>query len=87
MSLDALNFNPDQIYSLYNQFLSYFPPQIHGLVSLVLAGLIAVGIIKVIKKDFVYIILLIVLVPASLPILKSIWQSLSNIIKFLLTKS
>lgn len=87
MSSTAFNFNPEQIYSLYNQFLSYFPVQIHGLVSLVLAGLIVVGIVKVIRKDFVYIILLVVLVPASLPILKSIWQSLSNIIKFLLTKS
>lgn len=81
------NFNLDQVYVLYNQFLSYFPSGLHGLVSLVLAGLIVVGVIKVIKKDFVYLILLLVLVPASLPILKSIWQSLSNIIKFLLTKS
>jgi hypothetical protein len=87
MDTSGFNFNFDQIYSLYNQFLSYFPAELHGLVSLVLAGLIVVGIIKVIRKEFVYIILLVVLVPASLPILKNIWQSLSNIIKFLLTKN
>ncbi|MBI2356375.1 MAG: hypothetical protein HYV13_04195 [Candidatus Doudnabacteria bacterium] len=86
MSNNLFNFNLDQIYVLYNQFLSYFPPGLHGLISLVLAGLIVVGILKVIKKDFIYIILLVVLVPAALPILKTIWQSLSNIIKFLLTK-
>ncbi len=76
----------DQILSIYNQFLSYFPANLHGVVSLALAVLIAIGIIKVIRKDFIYIILLIVLLPASVPIMKNIWESLSNIIKFLLEK-
>jgi hypothetical protein len=49
----------DQIFSIYNQFLSYFPQNIHGLVSLALAVLIVIGIFKVIKKDFIYIILLV----------------------------
>ncbi len=76
----------DQIMGIYNQFLSYFPQSLHGVVSLALAILIVIGIIKVIRKDFIYIILLVVLLPASLPILKNIWASLSAIIKFLLTK-
>lgn len=76
----------DQILGIYNQFLSYFPANLHGLVSLGLAVLIVIGIIKVIRRDFVYIILLIVLLPASVPILQNIWESISNIIKFLLTK-
>lgn len=75
-----------QILSIYNQFLSYFPANLHGLVSLGLAVLIVIGIIKVIRRDFIYIILLIVLLPASVPILQNIWESLSNIIKFLLQK-
>ncbi|MEO8065771.1 MAG: hypothetical protein ABI643_02860 [Candidatus Doudnabacteria bacterium] len=73
-----------QITSIYNQFLSYFPANLHGVVSLALAVLIVIGIYKVIRKDFIYIILLIVLLPASVPILKNIWESLVNIIKFLL---
>jgi hypothetical protein len=76
----------DQIFSIYNQFLNYFPQNLHGIVSLALAVLIVIGIFKVIKKDFVYIILLIVLLPASVPILKNIWDSAVNVIKFLLTK-
>jgi hypothetical protein len=76
----------DQILSIYNQFLNYFPSNLHGLVSLALAVLIAIGVFKVIKKDFVYIILLVILLPASIPILKNIWESVSGIIKFLLTK-
>jgi len=76
----------DQILSIYNQFLSYFPAELHGFVSLGLAILIVIGVIKVIRKDFIYIILLIALLPASVPILRNIWDSLSSIIKFLLTK-
>ena len=81
----SMNFM-DQIYSIYNQFLGYFPENLHGIVSLALAALIAIGVFKVIKREFVYIIVLIVLLPASVPILKNIWQSLSNIIQFLLVK-
>jgi len=76
----------DQIMSIYNQFLSYFPANLHGVVSLCLAILIAYGIFKVLRRDFIYIILLIVLLPASVPILKNIWDSLANIINFLLAK-
>lgn len=76
----------DQIFSIYNQFLGYFPDNLHGFVSLALAVLIAIGIFKVIKRDFIYIILLIILLPASIPILKNIWESLYNIIMFLLKR-
>jgi hypothetical protein len=76
----------DQIFSIYSQFLNYFPSSIHVIISLSLAALIVIGVFKVIKKDFIYIILLVVLLPASVPILKNIWDSALNIIKFLLTK-
>jgi len=76
----------DQIFSIYNQFLNYFPSNFHGIVSLALAVLIIIGVFKVIKKDFIYLILLVVLLPASIPILKSIWDSISSLVKFLLTK-
>jgi hypothetical protein len=76
----------DQLISIYNQFLSYFPPSLHGWISLGLAILIIIGIIKVIKRDFIYLILLVVLLPASWPILKNVWDSVAKMIKFLLTK-
>jgi len=76
----------DSLYKIYDQFLSYFPTSVHPFVSFALAILLIYGIIKVIQKDFVYIILLIVLLPASIPILKSVWDSLAHIITFLLAK-
>jgi len=76
----------DQIFSIYAQFLSFFPEHYHGVVSLVLAVLLAYAVFKVIKKQFIYIVLLVVLLPASVPILKNIWEGVVNLLKFLLTK-
>jgi hypothetical protein len=76
----------DQIFSIYNQFLGFFPNKIHGLVSLVLAIFIIIAIFKVIKRNFIWIILLVILLPASVPILKSVWEGSVNLVKFLLTK-
>jgi hypothetical protein len=76
----------NEIFSIYDQFLNYFPPNLHGVVSIALAVLIVIAVVKIIKKDFIYIVLLVVLLPASWPILKTIWESIANIIKFLLTK-
>ena len=74
----------DQITEIYNQFLGFFPVSLHPLVSIILGLLLIYGVIKVIQHDFVYIILLVVLLPASVPILKNIWDSISNIILFLI---
>jgi hypothetical protein len=76
----------DQILEIYNQFLSYFPPGSQWLVSVILACLLVFAIYKVVKKNFIYIILLIVILPASVPIFKNVWESLLGLLKFLLTK-
>ncbi|HEX5430226.1 MAG TPA: hypothetical protein VFX17_04085 [Patescibacteria group bacterium] len=76
----------DQIISIYNQFLSYFPKNSHALVSLVLAVLIVYAIYKVIKHNFIYLLLLVVLLPASQPILKNVWQGAVDLVKYLLTR-
>jgi hypothetical protein len=76
----------DQIISIYGQFLSFFPSSIHGVVSLVLAILIIYSIFKVLKHNFIYLILLVILLPASQPILKNLWQGAVNLVKFLLTR-
>lgn len=79
-------FSLQSLYSLYGQFLSYFPEKVHGWVSLFLAILLIFGIYKVIRKQLVYLILLVILLPASVPILKNIWEQLVEILKFLLSK-
>ena len=76
----------DQIYSLYYQFLSYFPENYHGIISLALAVLLVVAIFKVIKKNFVFIIVLVLLLPQAVPILKTVWESALQLLQFLIKR-
>lgn len=75
-----------QIYDIYNQFMSIFPENLRWAVSLTLAILVIYSIFQVIKRNFIFIILLVILLPASLPILDNLWDSVVEFIKFLLTK-
>ena len=74
----------NEIQNLYLDFLLNFPENLRPIISIGLAVLLVYAIFKVIKKDFVYIIALIVLLPASIPILKSVWVGVVSFIKFLL---
>ncbi len=74
----------NEIQSLYLEFLSNFPENLRPIISIGLAVLLVYAIFKVIKKDFIYIIALVVLLPASVPILRNVWQGVVGFIKFLL---
>ncbi len=76
----------DQILEIYNQFLGYFPTNIQWLVSVVLAVILVVAIFKVLKRNFIFIIVVIILLPASVPIFKDVWETVLELLKFLLTK-
>lgn len=79
-------FSVGNLYSLYDQFLGNFPRNTHGLISIGLAILIVFGIYKVLKRQLVYLILLIILLPASIPILRNIWSQILELLKFLLSR-
>jgi hypothetical protein len=74
----------NEIQNLYIEFLTNFPENLRPIISIGLAVLLVYAVLKVIKKDFIYIIALIVLLPASIPILKSVWEGVVSFIKFLL---
>lgn len=69
---------------LYRQFLGFFPVFLQPVISLVIAIFLVFSIIQVIKRNFIYLILLVVLLPAAIPVLKEIWKSVLAVIKFLL---
>ena len=77
------SYYPDKIESLYLQFLNYFPVQFQSIVSIGFALLLIYTIFRIVKKDFIFIILLVILVPASIPILQSIWDGLVMLLKFM----
>jgi len=72
------------IQNLYLQFLSNFPASVQPIVSIAVVVLIVYSIFKVVQKDWIFLIALIVLLPASKPILVSVWQGVVVFIKFLL---
>ena len=74
----------DQIQNLYLEFLGNFPANLRPVVSIALAVLLVYSIFKVIKKDFLFIIALVVLLPASKPMLQNVWEGVVGFIKFLL---
>ena len=45
--------------------------------------LIIYAVFRIVKRDFIFIIALVILVPSSIPVLKSIWSGLAVVIKYL----
>ena len=73
-----------QIENIYTQFLAHFPVGIQPIVSIILVVLVAYAIFRIIKKDWIFIIILVILLPGSIPILKSIWAGVVAFTQFLL---
>jgi len=73
-----------QIQNLYLEFLKNFPAQVQSIISIGLAVLIIYSIFKVIKKDWIFLIALVILLPGSKTILESVWQGIVTFINFLL---
>ena len=76
--------NLAEIQSTYLEFLNNFPAGVRPAISIGLAVLIVYSIFKVLKKDWIFLIALLLLLPASKPILENIWQTVVVFIKFLL---
>lgn len=73
-----------EIQNLYVQFLNNFPAELRPIISIGLAVMLVYAIFKVIKKDWMFIIVLVVLLPGSIPFLQTIWQGIVSFVKFLL---
>jgi hypothetical protein len=74
----------EQVYSLWLDFLALFPNSIRWLVSLVVFIIFVKIIINLVKKSFIWLLLLILFVPASIPLIKEIFSSLFNFLKLIL---
>ena len=81
--IDFSAFTPGKVQDLYVQFLNNFPVQYQPLVSVVIGVLIIYTIYRIIKRDFIFIIALVIFIPASIPVMKSIWAGVVGVLKFL----
>ncbi len=77
------SFSPGRIQDLYLRFLANFPVEYQPIISLVVGVLIVYTIYRVIRRDFIFILALLILVPTSVPVFKSIWAGLLTVLKYL----
>lgn len=68
----------------YNQFLGYFPNFLHPIISIIVVVFLVYSIVQALKRNFIWLILLVILLPASIPILKNVVGVLIGFIKYLL---
>jgi hypothetical protein len=78
------NFDLAHLQKLYMDFLQNFPGPLQPIISLLLAALIVYAVIQILRKDFIYLILLVVLLPASIPILRNLADTIIQFIRFLI---
>lgn len=74
----------DYLTGLYQQFLGFFPEFLHPFISLAVVVFLVYSIVQALKKNFIFLIILVVLLPASIPIIKSVVDILIGFIKYLL---
>lgn len=77
----------DFLFRAYNVFISNFPEQYQGLISLGLLAIIIVSIYHLIRKSLLWLFLLILFVPASIPILSKIGQGIILFLKYLVARA
>jgi len=76
----------DRFFGFYYQLIAYIPAPLQGVVSFALAILIIYAVYRVVKRNFWYLLLLVILLPQAIPILKTLWGSVYNIITFLMKR-
>lgn len=69
----------------YNQFLSVFPAPLQWLITLIVVIGLVVGFINLIKTNGLFILVLIVLLPAIVPVLRHFFSDLYNFFLYLLS--
>ncbi|HEX3099344.1 MAG TPA: hypothetical protein VHQ41_00020 [Patescibacteria group bacterium] len=74
----------DYLQNLYSQFLGFFPNFLHPFISIAVVVFLVYSIVQALKKNFIFLIVLVVLLPASIPILKNVVDILIGFIKYLL---
>ncbi len=70
----------ERIFDLYNQFISVFPEQYQWIISVVLVLAIVGGLWNLVRKNWLWLALLIVIFPGILPILQNVFNSLSKML-------
>jgi len=69
-----------RIFKLYGDFISVFPEKYQWIISIIIILAIAAFLWNLVKKNWMWIVLVIILFPGILPILQNIFNSLSKML-------
>lgn len=67
----------ERIFALYQSFIQMFPEKFQWVVSLIIILAVASFLFNLIKKNWLWLILIVALFPGLLPVLKNIFDSLT----------
>ena len=70
----------ERIFDLYNQFITVFPEQYQWIISGIIILAIIGGVWNLVRKNWLWLAVLIVIFPGVLPILQNIFNSLSKML-------
>ena len=74
----------DQLIAIYDRFITLFPAGIQWIISLAIFISVVVGVINLIRRNFIFLLLLVILIPASIPLLRSILNGILAFLRYLL---
>jgi hypothetical protein len=76
----------DNLFQIYDKFLSLFPDGWHTIVSAIVLLAMIMLVLKYWKVGIIGIVLLVIFVPASVPVLKNIGMSVIDVVKHVINK-
>ncbi len=74
------------LFSAYDAFIKNFPIQYQGIISLVLLAVLVITLFQLIRKNLLWLALLVLFVPASIPILSKIGQGILLFLKYIVAR-
>ncbi|MCX6812755.1 MAG: hypothetical protein NTW79_04050 [Candidatus Berkelbacteria bacterium] len=78
--------NISNIFNFYDKWILGISPGVSGLISLAILLLLAFSLWRFVKGNFIWIILVIIFIPATWPALKSIARILIFVSEFLILR-
>ncbi len=72
------------ITQLYEKFLTLFPTPLHWVVSLIVLVSLAVAFFTLIRFHWIFLLLLVILLPLAFPVMKSIFTGLYDFVFYLI---
>ncbi len=70
---------------IFTKFVSVFPQFLQPYVSVLVGVFLVITVIQIIRRQFVWLIALVILLPSSLAILRSVGNVLADVLRFLFT--